>query len=424
MSARNKNRAQSGKSNASPTPKAKPSLLEQEEEYKRLNAELEAKTAALVKEADAIMTEQEHFLRESPHKSFDETDSDDVTTKQKSHKDTQLRDYPASSIKGLLDLVDADEYEGSDDTKVTSGRVSSRSTKSTGSSRRPNSSRVLSRPTTGSSNNGKKTGKRQSSSAGSRKSKPADDVALPSDFMSKFTLDGAISNIEQNLGDVSERDVIDDDILPGAAAEMGAEAQIRFLKAKLRVVQEEAEKLSHECRSGAEERKKLSQSLKNAADEQLRLQKNSNAMQAQIEKQKKMLDDERRKSESCGAQVQNLRKELDLLKRDQKQASVAHNATEVRLNRALEDAERYKSQLQKDRSSNKESAVNDRKEMDRLRTDNKRLERLKSEMSTVFKKQQKLISILKRQILHVEATKLLSFTEEEFVRALDWGSKQ
>lgn len=32
--------------------------------------------------------------------------------------------------------------------------------------------------------------------------------------------------------------------MPAAAAEMGAEAQIRFLKAKLRVMQEELERLS------------------------------------------------------------------------------------------------------------------------------------------------------------------------------------
>lgn len=41
------------------------------------------------------------------------------------------------------------------------------------------------------------------------------------------------------------------------------------------------------------------------------------------------------------------------MKREQKQAAVAHNATEVRLNRALEEVERYKTQLHKDKHSNK-----------------------------------------------------------------------
>eukprot|EP00118_Oscarella_pearsei_P019302 m.204213 g.204213 ORF g.204213 m.204213 type:complete len:72 (+) comp39643_c0_seq11:767-982(+) len=39
----------------------------------------------------------------------------------------------------------------------------------------------------------------------------------------------------------------DDDVLPQAAAGMGSEATIRFLKAKLRVMQEEMDRVSEEC---------------------------------------------------------------------------------------------------------------------------------------------------------------------------------
>uniref|UniRef100_A0A8C0QRZ2 Uncharacterized protein n=1 Tax=Chelonoidis abingdonii TaxID=106734 RepID=A0A8C0QRZ2_CHEAB len=64
------------------------------------------------------------------------------------------------------------------------------------------------------------------------------------------------------------------------------------------------------------------------------------------------------------------------LKRIQKQASTSQSATEVRLNRALEEAERYKMELNKLKQSNK---------------------------------------------MHIEAAKMLSFTEEEFMKALEWG---
>ena len=46
----------------------------------------------------------------------------------------------------------------------------------------------------------------------------------------------------------------------------------------------------------------------------------------------------------------------------------------------------------------------------------------KKELLDAFKAQLKLIDILKRQRTHIEAAKVLGFAEEEFVKALEWGS--
>ncbi|XP_070260549.1 testis-expressed protein 9 isoform X2 [Myotis yumanensis] len=301
-------------------------LLAQEEEYKRLNAELEAKTADLVRQAEEAIRDQQE-VRSQP-----------ISAQIKSYEDDD--DY---SLRGLLSEGTVHLYSETQPKSKNVDPVNKVKKK------------------LHSANKGKKT----NSSIKLKYSDvaTADDVAIPEDF-SDFSLAKTVSKIEGQLEEEGLPDYIDDDIFCGASKDIGTEAQIRFLKAKLRVMQQELDNVVCECN----------------------------------------------------------RKELENKRRLQKQAATTQSATEVRLNRALEEAEKYKSELSKLRQNSKDIASEEHKKIEALKSENKKLEKQKGELMIGFKKQLKLIDVLKRQKMHIEAAKMLSFTEEEFMKALDWGN--
>ena len=79
-----------------------------------------------------------------------------------------------------------------------------------------------------------------------------------------------------------------------------------------------------------------------------------------------------------------------------------------KLQRALDEVEHLKEALKVEREAKAEvvRAV-------------RRAEKQKGDLLSAFKKQLRLINILKRQKIHIEAAKLLSFSEEEFNKVLD-----
>ncbi|XP_049628796.1 testis-expressed protein 9 [Suncus etruscus] len=359
-------------------------FLAQEEEYKRLNAELEAKTADLVRQAEEVIRDQQ------------EIQSRPISTQVKSYggeDDYSLKDLLSS--EGIVHLHSETKRKSTKNTdpinKVKNKRQSTAKGKKTNSSIKLKYSPV----------------------------QTVDDVAIPDDF-SDFSLAKTISKIEGQLEEEGLPNDIDDDIFCGVSNNIGPEAQIRFLKAKLRVMQEELDNVVCECNKKEDEIQNLKSQIKNFEEDCVRQQRTINLQQAQAEKFKTLFEESIKKCDVLQQQLSSIERELENKQRQQKQAASSQSATEVRLNRALEEIEKYKLELSKLRQNNKNITNEEHRKIEDLKSENRKLQKQKGELMIGFKKQLKLIDVLKKQKMHIEAAKMLSFTEEEFMKALDW----
>ncbi|XP_032370482.1 testis-expressed protein 9 [Etheostoma spectabile] len=370
------------KSVSGPTKKNTEDLFAKEEHYKLLNAELEAKTADLVRQAEQLMREQSEVL--------------------------------AKPLSTLL-LTDIEDEEKSRIIKPQQCTVQEPGVKMT------------KRKVTSTSHN-MCTGKQGNElhwKTATPKMSHVDDLAAVADSADCF-LAKTIRGMEEKMDDTGIHENVVDDVA-NAGDNIGSgvsDAQIRVLKAKLRIMQEELDQLSCEYYKKDDENAKLSAKMKELEEERARLQKTTNIQQTQIEKHRALALESDKKSDGLQVQVSALHKEIENLNRSQKQAAGVHSTVEVRLNRALEEVERLKTQLNKMNQMNKDKISEEHQSKENLLAENKMLKKQKAELIVGFKKQLKLIDILKRQKMHLEAAKLLSFTEDEFMKALDWGNSE
>ena len=119
--------------------------------------------------------------------------------------------------------------------------------------------------------------------------------------------------------------------------------------------------------------------------------------------------------------MQAIQREAASASREHKSRKAEQETKDAKLNRALEEIDRLKAQLKSEELNFRETIEASKQEKERLVSDNRRLSKHRADIVNAFKKQMKLIDVLKRQKLHLEAAKMLSFTEEEFAKTLEYG---
>ncbi|CAF0739019.1 unnamed protein product [Rotaria sordida] len=377
------------------TPKQQTDYTDQEEEYKRLNAQLEAKTQALVEEAEQVLRNQNRFIS---------TDNNDRTYSLLDQVDTDdqlFGDLQAAALKPK-------DLKKNPSPTQQQENVSARNRKPSVTKFRP------------------KIGDEVAIVDDNRYDQSIDRTILQDQARSTF--DKTVADIETKINRTkisANTNIIDndeDDIFPGAAKDMGSEAKIRFLKARLRVMQEELERMHTECVKREEENERINLKVKESDDDRTRLNRVITTLQDQLEKYKKLSSDTKSKLDTTEIELNSLRKEYEQTKRQTKKQHQDQTQTDTKLNRALEEAERYKQQLNKMQQTTKDLSEQDKKKIEQLTNENRRLEKQRLELMNAFKRQLKLIDILKKQKLHLEASKMLQFAEEEFCKAIEWNT--
>ena len=169
--------------------------------------------------------------------------------------------------------------------------------------------------------------------------------------------------------------------------DMGSEATIRYQRAKLRVLEQEIEKVVADnkatSRALAEER----QGRKKDTESYTQLQKRVKGLEAEAEKQRKRADFNARKLETSELELAAVKKELEVALRAQKNVAGESSTKDVRMNRALEELEKYKGLLKERKAQEKDKEDNVKSELERAVRDNRKLEKQKVELIAAFRKQ-------------------------------------
>jgi len=213
--------------------------------------------------------------------------------------------------------------------------------------------------------------------------------------------------------------LLEEDIV--GASQMSESSQLKLQKARYKALEinfkESSEDLQQKERKLIElnkqrdilskENKTLSRQLSNAHGKVIKAERIAEECEDKVTLLRNQVTEEKRKFK----EIQRIHKEHNQKTRTK----------DIRLTRALEEAEKAKKELLAFRSDNRDSTTSRIQKISGLQKENKQLRSEKKQLVTAFKKQMKLIDILKRQKMHMEAMKVLSYSEEAFLKLVSQG---
>ncbi|CAG5096814.1 Oidioi.mRNA.OKI2018_I69.XSR.g14793.t1.cds [Oikopleura dioica] len=199
-----------------------------------------------------------------------------------------------------------------------------------------------------------------------------------------------------------------------------AEGRERFLKARVTVLEEEVKKLTKELQKTGDKLHKAKREAQTNGESTEFLTKQNEKLKKDLIKSKNAATDASKEKEEAQRELKLIRRELDDLKRAKKTVKPKQQQNDVRLQRALEEAQKYKLEMAEMTRKHKDDGVVAKAQYNEATAETARQKKLVSEYKSVIQKQSKLIEVLRNKCTHLEAARVLDFSEQEFMRVLDW----
>lgn len=196
--------------------------------------------------------------------------------------------------------------------------------------------------------------------------------------------------------------------------------QNRFLKSKIVILEEDHERMTQEIKQQKELLDKTLEKSRRLEQQRDQAYAKHNAVIEQLSKMETQLEDMTTKFKERTSEQLSQQKELEMVRRELKVVTQTNSNLEKRLFRATEDVESARNALLLMKNAERELKETASKESESKDKQIRSLKKQRADLLNAYKKQLFLIDNLKRQNICMEQSKMLSFSEKEFTKILEW----
>ncbi|KAH8261277.1 hypothetical protein KR044_006264 [Drosophila immigrans] len=196
---------------------------------------------------------------------------------------------------------------------------------------------------------------------------------------------------------------------------------IRFLKAKVVILEEDHGALTQEMSVQRERLDEAMEALRQAENQRDQAINSNSKLSEQLQRLEQQGEEAARRQKERQLEFSNLQREMELLRRDNKLLKQTNTNLENRLSRANDEVESTRQMLSQQSGDKREEQETQRKELKLRDSRIKSLKRQRADLLNAYKKQLFMIDNLKRQNTCVEQAVAIGFGEKEFNKVLEWN---